>query len=307
MVKLTMLVGLPASGKSKFAEELAKYTNAIIHSSDKLREEMFGNVDDTEHNVQVFEELHKRIKADLLQGKNVIYDATNLSYKRRMAFLQSLNKVKCKKECFLVIAPFEECLKRNAERERKVPEDAMWKMYKSITIPYFYEGWDSINAFYNYDVSEYFKYSVYCSFCGENGILTFSQDNSHHTLTLGEHCIKCRDILLRNGNRNFELIRAGLLHDIGKVKTKVYTNAKGEPTSEAHYYNHQYVSAYDSLLYLCEAETKSSLFLTAIYIQWHMQPYFIKTEKQRQKFINLVGKDIYNNVMLLHYADELAH
>lgn len=36
MSKMIMIVGLPASGKSKIADELSVKENAIIHSSDSL-------------------------------------------------------------------------------------------------------------------------------------------------------------------------------------------------------------------------------------------------------------------------------
>lgn len=49
------------------------------------------------------------------------------------------------------------------------------------------------------------------------------------------------------------------------------------------------------------------LLLRANYIQWHMQPFFIETEKARNKFINLVGQEFYDDLMLLHQADILAH
>ena len=43
---LLILCGLVASGKSTKAKELAKEYNATIYSSDALREEMFGDVND---------------------------------------------------------------------------------------------------------------------------------------------------------------------------------------------------------------------------------------------------------------------
>ena len=66
-VKLFCLVGLPASGKSTYAKKLSEQYNAKIHSSDALREELFGDVDaiSKDKNDILFEELHKRIKKDL--------------------------------------------------------------------------------------------------------------------------------------------------------------------------------------------------------------------------------------------------
>lgn len=80
-----MMIGLPASGKSYKAETLSKLYNAHIHSSDKLRLELFGDENIQDKNNELFAELHRRIKKDLSVGKSVIYDATNISYKRRMS------------------------------------------------------------------------------------------------------------------------------------------------------------------------------------------------------------------------------
>ena len=63
-----MMVGLPGSGKSTATEYFAKVYNANIHSSDDIREEIFGDVNDQEHNKEVFEILHKRIKEDIENG-----------------------------------------------------------------------------------------------------------------------------------------------------------------------------------------------------------------------------------------------
>ena len=69
---LLMLCGIPASSKSTIAEKYVKdHKNTIIHSSDALREELFGNVNDQNNNEVLFTELHRRIKADLSAGKNV--------------------------------------------------------------------------------------------------------------------------------------------------------------------------------------------------------------------------------------------
>ncbi len=77
-----MMVGLPYSGKSVYAEGLREKFGAEIHSSDAIRAEILGNVQDQTNNQIVFDTLHKRVISDLSAGKNVIYDATNINYKR---------------------------------------------------------------------------------------------------------------------------------------------------------------------------------------------------------------------------------
>ena len=92
-----MMVGLPGSGKSTHAEELSKRLDAVIHSSDALREELTGDINNQNNNELVFQTLHKRIKEDLINGKNCIYDACQVKRKDRMSFLQQLNKIPCRK------------------------------------------------------------------------------------------------------------------------------------------------------------------------------------------------------------------
>ena len=100
------MVGLVASGKSTKAKELSEIYNAAIFSSDALREEMFHNVNDQEHNQELFVELHRRIKNCLRSGRNAIMDATNLNYKKRMSFLSELKNIPCEKICVLMATPY---------------------------------------------------------------------------------------------------------------------------------------------------------------------------------------------------------
>lgn len=139
-VYFLMLVGLPASGKSTKCKELAEKYNATIFSSDELRIEMFGDVNDQTHNQELFVELHKRIKNCLSNGKSAIYDACSINYKRRMAFLSELKNIPCEKICVVMATPFTVCKMRNEVRERKVPVHVIMRMYKNFNIPYWYEG-----------------------------------------------------------------------------------------------------------------------------------------------------------------------
>lgn len=120
-----MMVGLPYSGKSYYAEKLSKEYGAVVHSSDAIRAEILGDVQDQNNNGKVFEVLHRRVYDDLSNGKSVIYDATNINYKRRMDAIQRLKRIPCEKVCYLMATPFSECVERSKCRERVVPYEVL--------------------------------------------------------------------------------------------------------------------------------------------------------------------------------------
>lgn len=297
-----MMIGLPASGKSTKAQELSQEYNATVFSSDVLREELFNDVNDQSHNQELFVELHKRIKDRLKNGNNAIYDATNINYKKRMAFLAELKSIPCEKICVLMATPIDLCFKRNAERERKVPEHVIDRMYRNFDVPWYYEGWDKIEVEYVDGTLNFYG----APFRFIDSTKDFDQENSHHDLTLGAHCAKATARIQSLDEISPELFYAAILHDNGKPYTKTFVNGKGEVTEQAHYYSHERVGSYNSLFYDVDYHR---LYMATI-IRWHMQPYFWEkdnNEKSHNKYKKLWGEELYNDIMLLHEADKLAH
>ena len=135
-----MMVGFPASGKSSVAESLG----ATVRSSDGLRVQLLGDVEDMSQNKAVFDILHSLIKADLYNGIDTVYDATNLKAKYRKDFLEELSLLPCKKVCIYVKTPYTKCVKRNIKRDRTVPFEVMDRMYGNFDTPDISEGWDEI-------------------------------------------------------------------------------------------------------------------------------------------------------------------
>ena len=305
LVRLIVMCGLSGSGKSTVAKELAAKYNATIFSSDALREELFGDVNEQKHNQELFAELHRRIKECLRHGKSAIYDACNLNYKKRMAFLAELKNIQCSRICVLVATPYEECLKRNAARDRKVPEYVIERQYRQFDVPcQYYEGWGRVDVVF----PEGLKRRRAIDFL--DSVNNFSQDNPHHALTLGGHCNATWEYLWDKygelNRRSAVLMRAGALHDCGKCFTKTFTNSKGEPTDVAHYYNHEHTGSYDSLFYGPEEQALD----VAVLIRWHMMPYVWEKDnngKLHSKYRRLWGEWLYEDIMRLHEADKAAH
>lgn len=308
MPVFTMMCGLPGSGKSDYAQKIAKETGATVFSSDAIRLELFGTENEQRHQDIVFETLHRRVKEALRNGKDAVYDATNINYKRRMAFVGELANIPCEKVCVLIATSYTECLRRNASRERIVPENVVKRMLMSFWIPQFYEGWDKIivERTERHDLHKLFNVGNDDSPLPLN---QFEQDNPHHDLTVGHHCLACAAYLETHyPDSSHALLQAALLHDIGKPFTKTFTNKRGIVTEIAHYYDHHNVSAYMSLFYT--SPEIEDILQIANYIQWHMRPFEIEKSDNRtksaNKFSHLIGGEIYWDIMRLHEADVAA-
>lgn len=295
---MVMMVGLVGSGKSCHADKLAKEINATVFSSDKLREEMFGDVNEQSKNGDLFQELHRRIKDCLKSGKNAIYDATNISSKRRKSFLQELNKIDCEKRCIVMATPYEQCLKNNASRDRMVPEDVIDRMYRSWNTPYWFEGWDNIEIVYWEGSKNSKNIETWLS-----SHINTKQYNPHHTMTLGNHCIAAG-----KHHEDNDLLRVvGYLHDCGKPHVMVFKNSKGDPTEFAHYYSHENVGAYNALFFDCDNMNPLDV---SVLVGLHMVPYYWEkdnNEKLRNKHRKLWGEDLFEKVTRFHEADKVAH
>lgn len=299
---LYMLCGLSGSGKSEYAKQLKKeYPDSSIFSSDDLREELYGDIDDQSHNHELFNELHRRIKSCLKNGHDAIYDATNIKSKLRIAFLDELKNISCYKVCWIIWRPYNECVLMNRGRDRIVPNEVIKRQYMNWQTPWYFEGWDDIqwigdDTFSTYYWNEIYKYK------------NFKQHSYHHSLTLYDHLVNAGAYIKDKDDNNHNLIIAGQLHDIGKPFTKIFKNKKGQITEDAHYYQHHCVGAYDSLGFYYTRSPHIDKILISAYITYHMQPYFWRDNpKNEQKYKKLWGEDFYNNILLLHEADRMAH
>lgn len=301
-----MMVGLPGSGKSWYAGN--KLPNAVVHSSDAIREEILGDVADQSNQQLVFQTLHDRVLSDLRAGRDVVYDATNIDYKRRMGFLQRVTAVNPQiwKVCVFMATPYDKCVERNKSRDRTVPESVIDRMYRKIDIPMKAEGWDEIVV----KGAEPVDNGVEPLLSRLSGL---EHDNPHHEFTVGQHMLAAYEYFDKhypNQVSNVALERAVMLHDIGKEHTKVFCNAKGEPTDIAHYYQHERVGAYQSFTYTADLPLDERLQV-ALLIRWHMAPFAVSKSdhpsKTEKKFKDLLGENIWNQIMVLNDCDRNAH
>lgn len=297
-MELIMLIGIPGSGKSTVAERYAE-EGYRVHSSDAIRALLYGNEVIQGKASEVFQNLMQNVLKDLRNGHSCVIDATNLSRKRRIAMMNSLSKLAERKTCVMLLTPPDDCQERNSRRHRNVPPDQIRDMLCSFETPYYYEGWDSIDA-----ITGGTPYLF-----PREAAADFQQDNPYHSMTLGAHMEAAREYCAFKGFSE-EVQEAAWYHDIGKLYTRRHTNRKGETTEYAHYYGHENYGAY---LYLCEkaaASVQNRTWERTLYIanliNWHMRP-LRQHQRTLEKVRNIVGDHMYGELMQLHLADVTAH
>ena len=280
MLEFIMLIGLPGSGKSTYRKNFNGYD---IHSSDDIREELNTN--------DPWEEMHKRTQQSLKEGRSVVYDATNLSRKKRRNILSIAKGCNAKTIAIVFATPFIECLERNERRQRRVPICAMNRMIKTFNMPTPHE-FDEVKIVQN-------------SIIKLNFITDIAQDSPHHSLKINEHLEKANVIALKKYPNDLMVHVSALFHDIGKPFCKTFINTKGETTDIAHYYGHENVGAY---YYLTSRKANENVLFVTQLINYHMRPYiWKKSSKAKERDKKDFGKELTDKVLKLHKCDILAH
>ena len=271
MKTLDFLIGLPASGKSTYAKIKEKEAGAIVLSSDRIRKELNITTYTKEDNNNVFNALHERLFNELQKDNAyVIYDATNLSKKRH----ETLKEIrKCNKDVYInyifFVASIPKCVERDALREDMVGRNTIIKLAKSFTGFYL----DKMYGLYDRIIFRHIDQILLSNEVYQ--AMHLKQDNVYHTNTVYKHINQVRRKIKKINNAHI-LDLTAFYHDLGKIYTKVFKNAKGEKTKNAHFYRHEKVSsyifttqAYDNVLTLTGSEFDFTFYVQAL-IEKHM-------------------------------------
>lgn len=134
MPKLLMLKGLPASGKSTFAKDLAA-SGWVRTNKDDLRA-MLNDSKWSKSNETAVLRLRDFIVRDALQrGKNVVVDDTNFAAIHEQTLKQIAQDNKASFEVRFFDTTLEECIKRDLKRPNSVGERVIKKMYDDFLKP----------------------------------------------------------------------------------------------------------------------------------------------------------------------------
>lgn len=307
--QLVVMVGLQGSGKSFYAKE--NYKNYEILSSDTIREQILGDKEyDPNDNNKVFDRLYTLMQSNLLTSRDVVIDATNITRKSRKNMFDRIKNIDCEVTAIVMATPVDICITRKATREKKVPQEHIRRYYKSFEFPQKFEG------FHNIEIISCFNYTESNNHFNtlENATRGYEQENPHHSLTLDVHMSKCNTYLYENlyedlenfkqvNLRNLPLLFASGLHDIGKPLVQKWNSDK----KCMSYHNHANVGTYELMIcfeYLKQINNFDELLF---YVNYHMLPYNFKKQETIERYENLFGERLFNNLMLLHEADKNAH
>lgn len=153
-MKLYMMIGVPGSGKSTYAKNFIKYArykegrNIVYISRDEIR---FGLLKEGDsyfsREKQVYKIFIESAKTALKEGKDVLIDATHMTWGSRHKVFKNLAGIDGVEVYGMWMrTSFMECVKRNQAREGKyrVPDDQFKNMVDNFEEPELDEGFKNI-------------------------------------------------------------------------------------------------------------------------------------------------------------------
>lgn len=304
MRKVDVLIGVPASGKSSYVKE--NEFDAVF-SSDDYRENLFGTLEkqNKASNIKVFEALHKDLMNYVKTNEDfhIVYDATNLSRKRRIAFYRMMRAKNVEVHAIVFIKTLDELIEHNQSRpiERQVPTDVIQSMFTRLEIPFANVDCDSIEMkrFGQpwFDKIEYVQrlqmlISIF-DHTRNDGLrqamhdgLYQSHNSKYHMESIDEHI----ELVVKNVKNDYnqasdselnDALLVAWFHDLGKAFAK-------QPKSDGYtsYINHENVSATLLFEYMMTYESSKSDDLVKR-VAYHMLPFKdISKKKIRQRGID---------------------
>lgn len=329
-MNLITMMGISCASKSTKAQLLKEKYNAVLLSSDTLREKLNLYYKDE----SVFVYMSDLAKKSISENKSVIIDSTNLTAKTHARCKYLINKdIDCNFICYYTVThPYKWIYNAKARIEDR------WKNYETMNSMFYIRNkhFDSLKfplpnifddiildvtdielkqkhirkfkKYYNSNIDLFLKNprkffdNIY-----RDGLLkkvipelylcyNFNQKNHHHSLTLENHIFTVAENLKEV---TIENIWIAILHDIGKA---LYKLRKEKYNGEYSYHGHAGASTEMAICILKRLGFKDDFIKrVALIISYHMYiPYEEKLDRKKKKYI---GKELYNKLLDFRDAD----
>lgn len=316
MSKFYMMIGLPGVGKSTYAKEtlMKEDPNAVLISSDSLREVVLNDVNKQTDNKLIFKMMFNMTVVALKNGKNVIYDATNVIESRRRELVESIKREVTNLETIGIycIGELNMAFLGNAARDRRVPHEVITRIHKQLDVPTIQRDsyFDSIeykDCSKNgiqirkpfgletlLDAADYDNFVGIMDACISNfsANIDLPQDCPYHTLSVSRHIYEAFNYARKNLPTELESYKEDILyalafHDIGKSICKNFRRG----SRYANFIGHEKVSAQifmkQSKTYSCLG--KNVLFAMAL-IKEHSFSYKDKDPERYEEELSNIEK-----------------
>ncbi|ARU60166.1 hypothetical protein CBW65_03155 [Tumebacillus avium] len=243
MSVLTVLVGIPASGKTTVARELTAANQGVWIHADDVKKELFGEQTITQDiNDAVLAAVKDRLTQAMEAGRRIVLDAKHRVPKYRRPYLELARKHGYTTEAIFLNVPLEDAVamneKRRAEGEPSVSESQIRRYERLLQIPTYAEEFDRIEVrttekvngeaadFFHEQEARFIKHPVkVVRELEADGRLEkwlpelfraipLDQHNPHHHFTVFEHIIKATEVV---AGTSLHMVWTLLLHDIGKA------------------------------------------------------------------------------------------
>ena len=128
-----LLVGLPSSGKSTFAQQLnQQIPNSVIISTDAIRKRLYDDEQIQKGWNQIENIVIEQVRLAIKYEQIVIYDALNVRQASRNSFLDKVSELNSEWIAWWINTPVNICKYWNKRRLRPVPNDIINDYYDDL-------------------------------------------------------------------------------------------------------------------------------------------------------------------------------
>lgn len=147
---LVVLSGPPGCGKSTICKRIKRtwqHKHFVTICPDEIREELCnGDRSCQDKNAAVFRIAFERLEEAAQSGKDVIFDSTAVSVKRRRPLLEVAKKHGMFAYAMAIEIPLEQIKQQNKGRKWEVPEFVIDRMFNQYVRPSEEEGFDRVKV-----------------------------------------------------------------------------------------------------------------------------------------------------------------